>query len=272
MAVAFTGKSPSDALLAAPDPQAQVETLLSSPDFYERYASFINRSFLKSAGPDPQSEAPYWLSLRILNENKPWKDLFLGPYNVSADQNGKVTAGDDPKGLGYFRSDAWMRKHAGGEAAGIRLTTAARIIQNVVGLKLEAAPAKPDQDRSAVGREAPDCRGCHFDSWFALDRVASVLSRRVGTGADLTFGAQPSPSAQAFDGVTITSDKDIVTTLTSSEQFLFHQCSLAFTFLYGRSENACEGAAVDKCMNALKSTGSIKSGLAEIVKDPAFCD
>ena len=37
------------------------------------------------------------------------------------------------------------------------------------------------------GREASGCRGCHYDGWFALDKVAKVLSKRVGLGAQMTF-------------------------------------------------------------------------------------
>jgi hypothetical protein len=272
LSIALTGDGPSAALLAAQDPQAQVDTLLGTPEFIERYASFINRSFNRLPGPTPARDAPYFLVRKILETKGQWKDVFLGPYNVVENMDGSASVADDASGLGYFRSDAWMRKYAGNEGAGIKLQTASRMVDNTVGLKVQAVQAAPDQDRSAAGRQSGACRGCHFDSWFALDKIASVLSRRVGTGNDITFGPPPSSPQQVLDGVTVKDDKDVVTALVSSVQYLFHQCRLAFTFLYGRSENSCEGAVLDKCMDTLKTTGLLQAGLSVIAKDPAFCD
>lgn len=61
-------------------------------------------------------------------------------------------------------------------------------------------------------------------------------------------------------------------TLVASDQFLVRQCRLAFTFLYGRSENKCEGGTLDNCIKALKTKGTIQSGISAIAKDPAFCE
>ncbi len=271
VAIAFSGKSPTDALMASPDPTSGVDGFLTSPEFYDRYASFINRSFNRLAGPSPEADASYWVAYKVLETKKPWKDLFIGPYNV-ANVDGKVVVKDDPNGLGYFRTEAWLRKYAGNEGKGIKLATAFRLISNTVGLKVEAVQALPGQDTSAAGREGAACRGCHFDSWFALDKVANVLTRRVGTGNDFTFGPPQGGPQTVFDGVSVKDDKDIVTTLVGSEQFLLNQCRLAFTFLYGRPENSCEGAIVDKCMEVLKTQGTIQAGLSAIAKEPAFCE
>jgi hypothetical protein len=40
----------------------------------------------------------------------------------------------------------------------------------------------PDIDITASRRQAAESAGCHHEGWFALDKIARVLTKRVGTG------------------------------------------------------------------------------------------
>jgi hypothetical protein len=191
--------------------------------------------------------------------------MFIGEYNVTD----TVTA--DPNGLGYFRSTPWMHRYAGNEEAGYRIVSAYRILQNTTGLALTATTAVVGVDRTATGREAPACRGCHYESWYALDKVARTLTRRKGTGDNMTFTAPTDGPQQILGGQTITNDKELVTALVASTNFRFNATRLAFKYLYGRPETTCEGAVFDKAVAAFDTKGSIKDALATIAKDPTFC-
>ena len=102
---------------------------------------------------------------------------------------GARTVVADPDGLGYFRSRPWMVRYAGNEEEGYRLSAAVRIQQNIIGLDVTAVTNQPGVDVSASGRMAPGCRGCHYDPYFGLDKVAKILSKRSGTGASMTWNS-----------------------------------------------------------------------------------
>jgi hypothetical protein len=64
------------------------------------------------------------------------------------------------------------------------LPAAHRVLQNTTGVELVAVTNAPNVDTSQTGRMAAGCRGCHFDQWFALDRVAELLPRVKRTTND----------------------------------------------------------------------------------------
>jgi hypothetical protein len=271
---AILGQSPAPALMTAADPQAAVDGLLTKPEFIERFARFVNAASNRTpAAPErPGEDAAYFLSKYVLENGKPWSDVYLGQYTVEADGQVKV----DPNGLGYFRSPTWMAVNSGAEPSGLRLATANRIMQNVVGFKLTAstnAPNSTPEERSAAGRQRAECAGCHYDTWFALDKIANILSRRKGGGATpMTWFDPPEGYApqQALDG-TISNDKDVVTRLVASENFSVNACRRAFEFLYGRDENTCDGELFDKCVDEFKAKKTIQSAVAVIAKHASFC-
>lgn len=271
LSVAIVGKAPSAALLSSVDPQAQADQLLDTVDFVERFARFTNASFNRAPGATAEEDAPYYLAWELLSRRRPWKELFLGPYRVEKNASDAVVVVNDPNGLGYFRSPAWRRRYAGNEPNGVLLSTAYRIMHNVVGLKLVPSTNAADADITAAGRTAAGCRACHYDGMFALDVAASVLGRRVGTGAAMTFSPPPGTPATLLGGVTVKDDKELVTALVESEAFRFRTCRLAFEFLYGRKENRCEGPAFDRCMKEFRTEQTMQAALAAVVKDPTFC-
>jgi hypothetical protein len=271
---ALLGKSPSPPLLMAPDPQAQVDAMLQSAEFITHFSAFINSTLNPEPGENQAEDATYYLAKHVLENGLVWKELFLGPYQVELDASDNAVVKNAPDGLGYFRSPAWLKRYAGNEAEGYKLVTAHRILNNTIGLKLTPMTNSPDVDISATGRQGSPCRGCHYDPWYALDKIAKVLTRRVGTGDSMTFAA-PSPAdlpQELLGGVSISSDKDLVTALVESEHFRFRQCRLVFKFLYGRYENKSEGEVFDKCMEAFTADGKIQSGIAVVAKDASFCE
>jgi hypothetical protein len=271
VSIATLGTSPNAALQGAADPQSQVDAILKTPEFIERFSRFVNSKFNETPGANSAEDASYHLAKYVLTNNKQWKELFVGQYNVVT-ANNQVTVNVDPNGLGYFRSRAWMERYAGNELAGLKINTAYRMMQNVLGLKLMATTNAPGADVSATGRQAAACRGCHFDGWFALDKVAEVLGRVSRANNTVTFTPyNGAPQALLGGAAMAKDDKDVVNALVASENFTFNACSLGFQYLYGRKENVCEAPVFDKCVDAIKSTGMIQDGLAAIAKDMTFC-
>ena len=266
LSVAFLGKSPSTELLANKDPQTAVDGLLTDAAFVERFGRFINSEFNTEPGANVAEDASYTLAKYVLTNDKPWKDMFIGKYDVTD------TVADDPNGLGYFRSDAWMKRYAGNEEAGYRIVAAYRIQQNTTGLALTATTNVEGVDLSATGREAAGCRGCHYENWYALDKVSRVLSMRKGMGANMTFTPPTAGPQQILGGKTISNDMELVTALVESTNFKFNAARLAFKFLYGRPEANCEAPLFDKCMDVFTSTGDVRQALKTVAQDPGYCE
>jgi hypothetical protein len=274
LAIAFTGAGASTALLQSTNPQGQVAQLLTDPNFIEQFARFINATFNDLPADLPEQDASYWLTKYILENGKTWDQLFIGPYHVDkAPDGGAPMVYSDPNGLGYFRSMPWEIEYAGNEPAGYKLRTAYRMMNNIIGLHLIPATNAPGADISATGRQAPACAGCHYNPIFGLDYAAHVLTRKQGSGNNITF-APPSPSdipQTLLAGITVSNDSDLVHALVNSTNFQFRACRLAFLYLYGRPEATCEGPIFDSCMAAFKASGTIQSALQAVATDSSYC-
>ena len=270
LSMALLGASPEANLVSAKEPQALVDDMVKTPAFIERFARFINSELSGTPSETAGNDPVYFLAHHVLTQNKPWTDLFMGPYSLTATAEG-ITVGNDPNGLGYFKSPVWQKKFAGNEEQGVMIVAAFRTIQNTTGLELNASVGVPDEDRSAEGRKAPACRGCHYDPWFALDKVALLLPKRTGAGAEMTIGPFPAAAPQQILSTTVSDYKQLVTKLVESEMFGFNQCRRVFKFLYGRQENQCEAATFDKCVDTLAETKDIKKAVATVAKDASFC-
>jgi hypothetical protein len=270
VAVTLTGRSPDAALLANVTPQSQIDTLLGGTLFIERLARFINARFNDEPGANSAEDATYHLAKHVLTNRLPWRQMFLGPFRVDT-VNNAVTVVNDTNGLGYLRSPAWLRRYAGNEEQGVKLATAYRMLNNITGLNLTAAVQVPGLDVSAQGRRAAACSGCHYDHWFALDKLSSVLTKRVGAGDAMRFEAPTAGPQQLLDGRTISNDRELVTALVGSTEFDFNACRLAFEFVYGRKEQDCEGPQFDRCVDAFRAQGTLQSAIASLTKDASFC-
>lgn len=264
------GRAPSTTLFTNATPQTQVDALIGSAEFNEKFSRFVNSQFNSLPGEAPAEDASYYLTRHILQNSLPWRSLFNGQFRVEPDpaNNNQARVVADTNGLGYFRSPVWMRRYDGNELEGYRIAAAYRIMQNTVGLKLAAALNTEGVD--ADGRKGAPCNSCHYNNVFALDLAAKVLSKRpMGTSTSYTA---PNEGAQVFlGGKTIANDKEMVEALIASENFNFNACRLAAEFLYGRSEFKCEGPVFDKCVTDFKASGNIKTAVATLAKDASFC-
>jgi hypothetical protein len=270
VAIALTGRSADAALLANPNPQGQVDQLLQGTAFIERFSRFVNARFNDDPGANSAEDATYHLARHVVTNRLPWSDLFLGAFRVDT-VNNQVQVVADPNGLGYLRSPAWLRRYAGNEEQGVKLNTAYRILNNTTGLTLTAAVVVPGLDVSANGRRNAACSACHFDSWFALDTVASVLTRRVGTGDQVRFEPPTGGPKTVLNGQQVSDDKGLVTALVNSTDFEFNVCRVAFGFVHGRKELACEGPLFDRCVDAFRAQRTMQAAVATLVKDPSYC-
>jgi hypothetical protein len=276
VSIAMVGEGASTDLLKSPSPQSAYDTLAKDPRFVERFSRFINSEFNPRPGMKPVEDAAYYMTKYVLTKNKPWTEMFVGKYDVTpqtpdqGDSEAVVT--DKADGLGYFRSRAWMVRYAGNETEGVRISTAYRMMQNTIGLKLIAETNAPEADVSAKGRQANPCVTCHYQPWFALDKVATVLGKRNGTGDEMTFDPPKGGKQNILGGVSVANDAELVKALVANEAFDVNACRLAFKYLYGRAEVSCDGPAFDACVAAFKKDKLITTALGTVAKDPNFCE
>ena len=271
LAIAILGEAADGELLAAAEPRAQVPALLQRPAFRERFARFLNATLSSGPGEKASEDAPYFLGKHLLEKNAPFRELFVGPYSVRADAQGNAIVADDPEGLGIFRSPDWLVRYAGNEVNGLKIATAYRILNNVTGVEITAVTTPPGADVTETGRKAAACRSCHYESWYALDSIATVLTRKRTTPEGVTFEAPPEGASVTVAGQTVRSDKELVSALVASKDFSYRACRLSFEFLYGRAESACEGDVFDACMAAFAKDGLITSALAAVAQSGSFC-
>ncbi|CAN5718902.1 hypothetical protein BH11MYX4_BH11MYX4_29130 [soil metagenome] len=266
LSIAFVGTTASNGAMTSPDPKLALEGILGAADFRERFARFINSEFNNAPGMSSLEDAPYHIAKRVLSDGSPWSEMFLGKFRL-APIAGSVAVYADSNGLGYFRSVDWSKRYEGNEEQGIKLATAYRIMNNVVGLRLTASTTSANADQTAKGRQGAPCNGCHFDGWFALDRVAAVLPSK-----GQAFDAYKDGPKEMLGGKQIASDKELVSALVESENFSVNACRLAFKFLYAREDNRCDGPVLDRCVDTFKAKKTMQSALASIAREPGFCE
>ena len=255
----------------ATEKEQLIDDLLAEDAFVEHFSRFINASFNDQPGETPEADAPYYLSSHVLKNDLPWNQIFSGPFIVARDGDTTVVR-DDPEGLGYFRSPAWRERYAGNEGQGILLSMAYRMLQNVLGLVTKAADVPAEVDASDKGREAAGCRSCHFDSWFSLDRTASVLGTvRDGRNDRKVFDPPSGDVQKVLGAFEAKDDRDLVRIMLESEHYRFNTCSLIFRFLYGRDVVGREGPVFDQCMAEFKASGKIRPAIKTMVSDPSYC-
>ncbi|MBL8955586.1 MAG: hypothetical protein JNK82_32725 [Myxococcaceae bacterium] len=271
LSAAILAQPPTAAQLGAMDPQSNVDAMLQTPVFRERFSRFINAKMNGEPGATPAEDASYYLAKYVLENDRPWRELFNGPYRVNpgATATADAVVVSDTNGLGYFRSRAWMVRYAGNEIDGYRIVAAYRIMNNVLGLKLVAAVNTDGID--AAGRQSAACSGCHYNTTFGLDYAAKILSRKFGEGDAMTFGAPNEGPQPLLGGQMISNDAQLVNQMVASTDFRFNVCRTAMEYLYARAEFKCEGPVFDACMTAFQGAGTMTAALGAIAKAPGFC-
>ncbi len=253
----------------AADPKSFVRTWLKSPATVQLMASFINSRFNAQPATNGYEDATFSAARYVLTNELPWKTLFVGRLHIDG-TNGQVRDDPNARALGYFGSGDWLFRYKGNEPQGVMLSASYRILQNVIGLKLVPAPNNASGDATATGRQRAECRGCHYDSPYALDVVARLMPRRRGLGGGATIEFVP-VTPQTLFGHTLDGPEALVQVLVDSDAFTFRTCRLAFEFVYGRPETACEGATFDRCVSAFRTSGQFQDAVATLLEDPAFC-
>lgn len=288
LSIALLGKAPTTAMMALPDPQVNVDQMLAGADFIERFSRYVNATFNDDPGVNSAEDAPYHLARYVLQNNRPWEEMFLGQYGLNVIRTGTtvtaVNVVSDPNGLGYFRARDWVIRYAGNEENNVKISHAYRIMHNTVGLRLIASTNAPGADITATGRQAAGCRACHYDSWFGLDKTAEVLGLVPRTPAPASavnypagatvvpvYTGGPKSILGGLPTLPVASDKELVTQLVKSEAFKFNSCRMAFQFLHGRAEQTCEGPIFDQCMLEFSAKGTITSALAVVAKSQSYC-
>jgi hypothetical protein len=274
LAITLLGENPSAVLLGNPAPLSEVDAMLKTPQFADRFSSFISSEFNSAPSETPLQDTAYFLSKYVIENDKPWSELFVGRYDMflTADKMG-LTVKDSPTGLGYFRTLSWMQRYAGNEPQGIRLTAAYRMIQNTTGTNIIPTVGAPEDDRSVSGRKGGVCKSCHYDAWYALDKAAAVLSKKVvAANGDISFTPNTTAGEQQLLGKTVKDDRELLEGLVNSNAWKVGQCRFIFKFLFGRTENTCEAPLFDRCVDALSSPApTLKAAVTAIAKDPGFC-
>lgn len=271
VSIAFTGLASDATLLEAAEPQCAAAELVQRPEFIERYASFLNSEFNAFPGETSAGDAPYHLAKYILSNGRPYHELFDGKFDVVTNATtGMEVVMPSEDGLGYFRSRGWLVRYAGNEPSGLRLTAGYRMLQNVTGLKLVAQNNVANGAVDVEARKSGPCAGCHYKGWTALDPIASILTRRRGTGVNMDFVKKNAESI-TIAGKTVRDDASLVALLVASDEFAFHACRLGFKYLRGRNESTCDTTMFDACVAALRADGTIQAGLVAIATQPEFC-
>ncbi len=237
--------------------------------FAKRFAGFVSSKWQKEQSTEKQHNAPFIVVKHVVGNGLPWKHVFTGKYDINFFESAQQVI-SSPTGLGYFRVKEWQLQYAGNELAGYKLATAYRMLNNMLGIQLRAAANNTLGDASAVGRAAPGCAGCHFKGPYPLDTIARVLNRRVGFGADVTFGPS-SDGPQMLFGKMIADDAELVNALVSSSAFTFNTCRLSFEFLFGRPESTCEAPMFEACVQAFEAEGTIQAALMAMIRHPDYC-
>lgn len=266
ISIAFVGTTATEEALKAPEPKSSLDGLVASEAFRERFARFINTKFNNAPGATSIEDAPYHIAKRVLADDAPWSEMFLGKFRLAMIASNVAVFADDD-GLGYFRADDWYKRYEGNEESGIKLATAYRIMNNVVGLQLTASTAAPNVDQSKTGRQSGQCAGCHYEGWFALDHVAAILPKKGER-----FDAYKGGPKEMLGGKQIGSDAELVKALVESENFSVHACRLSFEFLYARPDNRCDGPVLDRCVDAFKAQRTITAALTSIAREPGYCE
>lgn len=256
-------------LMPGQTPASKALEWLESPVAVRNLASFINSRLNKDPATNGYEDAVYSAAVYVLTNRLPWSELYVGRFRIDG-TNGHVTPDEAAPALGYFGSKDWQFRYKGNEPNGVMLSAAYRTLQNTIGLKLIPSPINGQGDASATGRERAECRGCHYDSPYALDKVARLLPRRVGFGGGARIEAVP-VEPQVLFGESLDSYEALVGRLVHSDAFVFWSCRLAFEFVFGRPESACEGPLFDRCTAAFQANGSMAEAVGSLLAAPEFC-
>lgn len=241
--------------------------------FTEPWAAFINTRFNAQPGLTAEDDIMVAAVRFVLANNRPWREVFIGRFGVKGPYGFPVVI-DAPEAPphGFFGLGAWQTRYQGNASDGAMLQASYRILKATLGFELVPSPKNATGDASHTGRQRDECRGCHFDSPYALDKVAAILPwHREGVASKAKVVPQVPVPQVLFGGRTVSSLDELLRIAVESDAFLFWSCQLAFEFAVGRHEFACEAPIFDRCVDTLRATQDIRQAVASIMQDPSYC-
>lgn len=266
------GRPANESEINKADPISAVDSMLTNDAFYENFSRFANAHM--NLVPESNRDAnPVYNMIKnyIFNRDKQWYELFTAQVDVVGQNvNPKTDA------VGYFENRHWKKANAGNEEDGFKLRTAYRILNNAIGLNLEALTVTSDGGSGQNDRKNPDsvCVSCHFNLPFALDKVALILDRvdrRASDAQNTIFAAPLGPFPQTVYGQPISNLKELADMLVEREEFYTNACHVGFKFVFARQETSYESEVFSACIDKFKSTGKIQDTVRHFVKSELFC-
>ena len=264
-------RAPTAEELELPDPLARIDSMLSDEAFQDTFARFVNARMNWGPVDDRERNPVYNMVLElILKRSHAWRDLFTAQVDVVG-QN----VNPSQNAVGYFENRHWKKRYAGNEEEGYKLRTAYMVMNNVIGLNLEAITVTANGGSSRADRESPGnvCYSCHVAADFALDKVARILDRvdRQASDAQNTIFRAPEGPAQVVYGQQVGDLRELVEMLTTLDSFDNQACRVAFAFIFGREEAGTEPDVFDGCLARFRQSGDVTDALRHFLQSQLFC-
>ena len=268
------GRSATTAELDIPDPMARVDGMMADREFVEHFASYVNAHMEWTPGESLRKNPVYGALTFFLfedGEERPWSELFTGNFELY--DNGYNPRGS---GSGYFSDRNWNIKYKGNEEDGYKLRTAYMILNNQIGLNLEALTVNNAGGSGRDARQDPStvCYACHYKEEFALDRIANVLpqvNREASDAQNLVENPPPGPTPQTIYGNEVSNLDELVDSLVTTDEFYTNACHIAFKFVFGRSERGADKELFKGCLDKFKADGRISVAVRHFIDSEIFC-
>ena len=268
------GRSATSQELNIANPMSTVDAMMSNDEFIEKFSMYVNAHMNWLPG-DGKRNNPVYMAMKYYifkdNQEKPWKELFTGGYDLY--DNGYNPREDNS---GYFSDRNWKKVYKGNEEFGYKLRTAYLILNNQIGLNLEALTVNNAGGSGRNARQDPNnvCVACHFNSDFALDRIAQILplvDRQSSDAQNLIEIAALGPFNQEIYGQTVSNLKELTEVLASLDAFNTNACNIAFQFVFGREHRGADKAIFEQCVDEFKQDGHITASVKHFVDSDIFC-
>jgi len=252
----------------------RVDSIMASDEFIDHFASFVNSEMEWTPSDGIGNNPVYGAITQYLfedDEERDWQDLFTGNYELYG-------GGYNPRGegSGYFSDRVWKRKYKGNEEDGYKLRTAYLILNNTIGLNLEALTVNSSGGSGREARQDPTtvCYACHYKEEFALDRIANVLAqvdRESSDDQNLIELPPPGPTPQNIYGTDVSSLDELVDSLVLTDEFYVNACNIAFNFVFGRDERSADKEIFQGCLAEFKTSGKISTAIRHYIDSDIFC-
>lgn len=281
------GRSATATELQMSNPLANVDAMILEEEFQENFAEFVNAhmNWLPAEG---RNNNPVYMGVtRYLftpRQNSghateyPWKNLFTEgyrPYDGGFNPQDMEEGAGGQRASGYFSDKGWKKTYKGNEEEGIKLRTAYLILNNQIGLNLEALTVSNSGGSGKSDRTDPNavCYGCHVASDYGLDNIASILPRVNRETSDAqNFNEKPAESnSQVVYGQTVTDLKSLTAVLAERPEFFTNACAIAFEFSFGRERRGPDREVFDGCVEAFTESGYITTAVKYFVESDYFC-